>query len=190
MMGDPFRSNQGSSESIYIWLSYASYPAHMHGHVPGIDVKRWWEGNMTKCCCCQWQVMHLDCPRGQKEVYIEGFHIQITLLACVDAFPKLRWKCCWNAKITNFVIHDNRQSILVDPGVKRKPIRSASICKMNWMHTWSCSDDIPKKVSIPLTTMSPTTPSILLHRTNISIGWNLRYCWIKFGQYYLVQIWL
>jgi len=51
--GRPFRSNQGSSESIYIGLSYTSYPAHMHRRVPGIDVERWQEGNMTKCCHSQ-----------------------------------------------------------------------------------------------------------------------------------------
>jgi hypothetical protein len=77
-MGDPFRSNQRSSESVYIGLSYASYPARMCERSPGIDVKRWWEGIITKCRRSQQHVMRLDCPRGQEVVYMEGFHIRIT----------------------------------------------------------------------------------------------------------------
>ena len=91
-MGDPFRSNQGSNESVYIGLSYASYAARLRGRVPGIDVKRWWEGNITKCCRSRRQAIRSDWPRGHNEVYIEGFHIQVTRLACADAFQRSRRK--------------------------------------------------------------------------------------------------
>jgi hypothetical protein len=170
-MGDPFRSNQGSNDSVYIGLSYASYPARMCGHLPGIDVKRWWEDNITKCCRSQQHMMRSDCTRGQKVVYMKGFHIRITQLACEDAFPRSRRKCCWNAKITNFVVRDNGKSILVGLGVERNHIWSASICRINYMHTFSRSDDIPQTVSIPPATIYPTTPSIPLQIGRVG-AWN------------------
>ncbi|KIM72475.1 hypothetical protein PILCRDRAFT_829719 [Piloderma croceum F 1598] len=64
--------------------------------------------------------------------------------------------------MTNFIVHDNEQSIIVDIGVERNPIESAFICKINCMHTLSRSDDIPQTVSTPPATIYPTTPSILL----------------------------
>jgi len=77
----------------------------MCGRLPGIDVKRWWEDNITKCCRSQQHMMCSDCPRGRKVVYIKGFHIPITQSACAECVPEIEAKNVVEMpKITNFVV--------------------------------------------------------------------------------------
>jgi hypothetical protein len=88
--------------------------------------------------------------------------MQITPWPRVGAFPRSMQKGILNAKLPNFVVRDNEQSVRVDPGVERKPIERVSIRKINRMHACGLSDDIHPKVSNTPKIISPATPSILL----------------------------
>jgi hypothetical protein len=134
----------------------------MRGRIPEIDAKRYFKRKNTEFRRSWRRAKRSGRPRCRKEAYRKAFQTQVTPWPCVGAFLRSMRKGMLNAKIPNFVVHGDEQSVRVDPEVEMEPIGRASIRKTNRMHTCRHSDDIPPKATIPPKTISPATPSILL----------------------------